>query len=140
VALTRLLPRMKAADTQLLSTSQRALLYQTLRLANARRHAEFLEALLRALEQVGDTTAIPYVKALAESEPYSLRQRRVVDAAKECLPYLEGCARQNRDSQVLLRATAGEVDASLLRPAAIHGSADPALLVRAARSMSDEVL
>lgn len=130
-ALTRLLPRMRSTDTHLLSTSQRALLYQSLRLSNARKHAEFLEALLKALEQVGDTDALPFVKTLADSEPATLRQGSVIKAARECLPYLENCARQNRDSQILLRATASDARESLLRPAA--QSASPAeLLVRAA--------
>jgi hypothetical protein len=136
-ALTRLLPRMKSTDTQLLSTTQRALLYQSLRLSNARRNAEFLEALLHALEQVGDTEAIPYVRALAESQPTSMRQRRVVESARECLPFLEGCAQQNRNSQVLLLAATSDVEESLLRPAASTPLMSAELLVRAAKAADD---
>jgi hypothetical protein len=130
-ALTRLLPRMKSTDTHLLSASQRTLLYQMLHLSKARKQAEFLEALLKALEQVGDTAAIPCVRGLADSEPASLRQSSVVKAARECLPYLEGCAQQNRDSQILLRPTASDAQENLLRPAA-QSSSPHELLVRVA--------
>ncbi len=133
-ALTRLLPRLKSNDTQLLSTSQRALLYQSLRISNARTHAEYLMALLLALEQVGDTAAIPFVRGLANSRPFTLRQRRVVEAAGDCLPFLEGCAQQNRDSQILLRATTSDdaANAFLLRPAGTQTASNPDLLVRVA--------
>jgi len=43
-----------------------------------------------------------------EFTPTTLRQRRIVDQASACLPYLEGCAQQNRNSQLLLRATADD--------------------------------
>jgi hypothetical protein len=137
-ALTRLLPRMNASDTQLLSTTQRALLYQTLRLPNAQKQAEFLVALLHALEQVGDINAIPLVRSLAEAQPASLRQKRVIDAARSCLPALEGCAQQNQDSQVLLRATTSESEESLLRPAASRSDASVELLVRAAQGAAED--
>ena len=138
-ALIRLLPRMMSSDTQLLSSGQRASLYQTLRLSNARRHAEFLEALLKALEQVGDIAALPYVRSLADSEALTLRQKRVVEAAKSCLPFLEGCAEQNRNSQMLLRATCGDglSDERLLRPVGSQTAPNSDLLVRVAPSTSD---
>ncbi len=115
--LIRLLPQMQAGDARLLDVRQRAFLYQRLRLSEARANPEFLLAILKALEQIGDTDAVPYVEALAHSEPPTLRERQVKQAAEECLPYLLECAQHNRDSQVLLRASAGsEPPERLLRP------------------------
>ncbi len=132
-ALTRLLPRMKASDTQLLSPSQRAQLYHMLKLENAGRHSEYLVALLSALEQVGDTEALSYVRNLAASTWHTLRERRVVEAANACLPFLEGCAQQNRQSQTLLRAISETVpNEHLVRPAGWGNETDHELLVRVA--------
>ena len=132
-ALTRLLPRMRSSDTQLLSPVQRSILYSCLTPANARRYAEFQIALLSALEQVGDTDALPFVQSLAGERPSTLRERQVVEAANACLPYLEGCAHQNRNTQILLRPISDTVlDANLLRPARTQIDINPDLLVRTA--------
>ena len=130
-ALTRLLPRLKTSETHLLGPTQRCVLYDMLRLANARRHAEFQIALLKSLEQVGDLDAVPYVRSLAATNPATRQEQRVVAAAAECLPFLEGCAPQNRSSQILLRAATDEArDAALLRPGGRQTEPEPALLVR----------
>src|SRR5205823_4214565 len=93
----------------------------------------FQIALLRALEQVGDRDALPHVRGLAESIPATMRQRQVVRAANDCLPYLEACAEQNRNSQILLRAITDPIlESNLLRPIGKQGEADPDLLVRVA--------
>jgi hypothetical protein len=131
--LTRLLPRMKASDTQLLSASQRRVLYQFLNLEDSRHSGDLQIALLAALEQVGDIAALPLVRELADHVPNSLSQRRVVDSARSCLPFLEGCAQQNYQSQTLLRPITGaEMDLSLLRPAGKSVETNPELLVRVA--------
>lgn len=131
-ALARLLPRLRASDTQLLSASQRALLYPFLTLSQSRRHAELQIALLTALEQVGDQAALPYVRALAAESARTPRQRRVVEAARGCLPYLEDCAEQNRQSQILLRPITEDPNGpNLLRPAA-HSEVDTERLLRLA--------
>jgi hypothetical protein len=131
-ALTRLLPRMKASDTQLLSRAQRFQLYQSLKLVNARRHAEFQEALLTALEQIGDTAALPYVRSLAAESPTSLRQQRVIVAARACLPFLEECAQHNSSSQILLRAINKPSPEENLLRSAKPIEIDPDQLVRVA--------
>ena len=131
-ALVRLLPRVKASDTQLLSPDQRTQLYQWLRIANANRHAVFQIALLGALEQVGDTAALPYVRALAGERSVTLPQQNVIDAAIRCLPFLEECAQHNSSSQVLLRPITDQThDANLLRSAK-PVDIDPDQLVRVA--------
>ncbi|MCX6361395.1 MAG: hypothetical protein NT029_16450, partial [Armatimonadetes bacterium] len=90
--------------------------------------------LLAALEQVGDTSALPLVQALAEMEARSARERHVVEAAGRCLPYLRLCADANQQSQTLLRAAhAPGPDADILvRPAPPGPAGDTALLVRPA--------
>jgi hypothetical protein len=134
-ALTRLLPRLKSSDTQLLSVVQRTILYDWLKLEHSRSHAEFQVAMLTALEQIGDLAAVPRVQALAVEVPLNVRQKRVVEAARNCLPYLAGCAHQNRQSQVLLRAISDDsADASLLRPAPQFTDLHPERLVRVANS------
>jgi hypothetical protein len=131
-ALIRLLPGVRPGDAEILNSSQRQALYQRLRLSDARTHPEFLMAILKALEQIGDTEAVPYVQALADSQPASLREQRVCQAAQDCLPYLLSCAQSNRDSQVLLRA-AGDAEPieRLLRPIRSNGEPPPDHLLRA---------
>jgi hypothetical protein len=130
-ALTRLLPRLKASDTQLLSPDQRTCLYESLRLENAKRCLDYQIAVLTALQQVGDIKALPYVRALAGSTAHTVRERSVVKAANECLPFLELCARDNHHSQILLRAINSPVpDANLVRPAGRYADDDPELLLR----------
>lgn len=139
--LTRLLPRLKAGDGGLLSTSARTVLNGYLNRDAARSHPDFVIALLAALEQVGDTTALPLVQALAEMEARSARERHVVEAAGRCLPYLRLCADANQQSQTLLRAAhAPGPDADILvRPAQPGVTGDTALLVRPATGTDTNV-
>jgi hypothetical protein len=139
-ALTPLLPRLQASDSARLSPRQRAALYRMLKMSNARAHAEFLIALLKALEQIGDGTAVPYVESLAESRPLSARQAAIQEAAQECLPYLKELARQDGYSQTLLRASAAAEPAAegLLRPAYGSPDTEPATLLRAGTAQEGE--
>lgn len=133
-ALTRLLPRLHATDAALLTEQHRHVLYARLDITQARDHASFLVALLRALEQVGDQRALSPVQALAAWQPYSKSQRAVHDAAKECLPYLEERVNLQNSSQTLLRASAPSEDRfgeTLLKPAGSTVATDQALLLRA---------
>jgi hypothetical protein len=141
-ALTRLLPRMRASDANLLNDRQRQSLYNMLFMSKARRNPEFTLALLKALEQVGDGAAIPYVENLANASPsplalrtFSTVERRIKKAAAACLPYLEARAGQVDASRQLLRAAnAADVHTpaeSLLRPATHLANADPSQLLRA---------
>lgn len=118
-ALIRLLPRLRASDSHLLNPKQRMCLYRRLSLGNARKDYDLILATLKALEQVGDMSALGYVQKLAQAQPLTAAQRRVVQAAQDCLPYLLKRAEANEGSQYLLRA-AHAIDASpetLLRPA-----------------------
>jgi hypothetical protein len=137
LALIQLLPKMRASDAGLLTASQRGCLYRLLKPENAEETEELLLAILTALEQVGDEKAVPYVQSLANHFPATVAQKRVTDAAIQCLPYLEERVQQNRFSQTLLRSSqAEEVGADvLLRPAQGGVDTDPQVLLRA--SVSD---
>lgn len=132
-ALTRLLPAVKASDTVFHSAGQRAALYGQLVPAKAGRHSEFLIAILRALEQVGDAAAVPHVLHLANAQPVSARERRVCDAASECLPYLQERARLSDSSNMLLRASSAAWTGAdtLVRAADATPASDPGELLRA---------
>lgn len=132
-ALTRLLPRVRSTDSVLHTARQRGNLYRMLNLSHARKHAEFLIAILRALEQVGDATAIPYVEQIAKAQPTSVAQRKICDAARECLEFVKIRADLNRSSQTLLRASSVTVagSESLVRPIVTATPADPNELLRA---------
>ena len=104
-ALVRLLPRLKSSDSPLLNERQRACLYRRLRLSNSRKDDNLIFAILKSLEQVGDLNAVGYVKKLSESRPLTAAQKRIVEEAQECLPYLYRRADLNEGSQYLLRAS-----------------------------------
>ncbi|HZP82120.1 MAG TPA: hypothetical protein VFB21_10805 [Chthonomonadaceae bacterium] len=127
-ALTRLLPRLRASDAGLLNASQRVGLCHALEGAKP----DLILAILRAFEQVGDGSAAPFVERLARGKGAAAREKRIQEAAQECLPYLQLLAAQERASQTLLRP-AGIPDVppeSLLRPAASTPETDPQQLLR----------
>jgi hypothetical protein len=135
-ALTRLLPQLRVSDAGLLNAKQRGCLYRCLKMPNAMRHSAFLFALLKCLEQVGDEAAVPYVTRLAKSVALTRVQKRVRQAAEECLPFLTLRAEQMRHSQILLRPAGvdGSTAAVLLRPAVGGTEADPQQLLRASHT------
>jgi hypothetical protein len=118
-ALIRLLPRLKTSDAHLLNPDQRQILYKRLTLGNVRAEYELIMATLKALEQVGDVSAVGYVQKLSQARATTSAQVRVVQAAQDCLPYLLKRAESNQSSQYLLRASYSEEHnpATLLRPA-----------------------
>jgi len=132
--LARLLPRLKASDAGLLTTSQRACLNGLLNRTTAQEHPETVVALLRALEQIGDVAAIRYVQSLVDLPGGSARIAAVREAARECLPVLAERARLNTDPQVLLRPAEapGAPSEMLLRPASGAPATEDTMLVRPA--------
>jgi hypothetical protein len=122
-ALIRLVPRLKASDSSLLSPDQRACLNRALKGKNT----ELILAILKAWEQVGDSGAIAEVEKLAEGHGQGEKSARIREAAQECLPALRQSAERQHLGAQLLRASAA-VQASpdtLLRPAMPHLSTDP---------------
>ena len=131
-ALVNLLPRLRASDTNRLSTSQRQALYGYLNMRDGDENVPFTIALLKALEQVGDKAAISYVNKLAEHICGTHPELQVREAAIECLPYLRVCAENAHNIQTLLRASSGENTSPelLLRPASNSPAAQPEQLLR----------
>ncbi len=129
--LSRLLVRLHATDAALLKAQQRRRL--GLELMNCNNHlafdsvnVAFLLAILKAWEQIGDESAIDDVKHVAF---YGLN-RRVRDAASECLPYLQERVDRMRVGSTLLRAAAQtQSPAELLRPSNAVANEDPKQLL-----------
>lgn len=132
VALSSLLPLVKANDRGLLTTKQRAILYRLLKPTDTRKYWQLQLALLEALEQIGDDAAVPYVEELAKVTPRSGVQKRVKDRADACLPFLSEKAEQSRHSQMLLRGSSVPTAApeTLLRPATENPETRPQELLR----------
>lgn len=138
-ALTRILPQMKASDAHMLNTHQKKKLYEMIGLPKlfgkyGRNEDETLQlVILRALQQIGDGAAMPYVEKLANPPAGAKVSKEVQEAARECLPFLTQRAEQERLSMTLLRA-AGTMETQsgeLLRPAATNVESDPRALLRA---------
>lgn len=135
LVLTRLLPHLKAGDATLLTEGQHVALGRTLTrdtLLHNQRSADFLVAVLAALEQVGDGRALPMVESLAAGRIVTAEPKRVQAAAQECLPYLQTRYEQQQASQTLLRASALSETPSntLLRPAQGVGATEAVEMLR----------
>jgi hypothetical protein len=129
--LIRLLPLVMASDSGQLSEEQLACLYRNLRRKNPR----FVLACLFGLQQIGDESALPHVKRLAEltgRRPYT---RQIRETAQASLAYLEDRLTREHDRRTLLRP-AGEAADFLPRPS--FEPTDP--LPRSARKPTDDLL
>lgn len=127
--LIRLLPRLKASDSDLLNDAQRSILLSLL----GRNDSQTLQvAILESFKQIGDARCLPVVERLAGRVMFS----PVPDAAKECLPYLKQRVEEQTVRATLLRAgsaPSGSTPETLLRPAqGADVRNEPALLLRAA--------
>jgi hypothetical protein len=152
-ALIRLLPQLNQSDRHRLSPAQHGRLigylsqdvesplYKDLTGVfhpAAPRGVEFRVAILKALEQIGDSRSLPVVMRLAAMPARTAAQREVQRAAIDCLPYLEVLAGREREAQRLLRPSCSSEDPgqSLLRSAAPNVSSEPAVLLRASAGES----
>ncbi len=102
-AMTPHLLRLQASDGDLLTPGQKEVLYRTLSLKNTGKEEDFQLALLKALEQIGDSATLPYVQRLCIAEPWNPVEKRIKRAARECLPYLEAHAEEEQRGGTLLR-------------------------------------
>ena len=139
-ALTNLLPRLTASDVELLNSEQRKLLHRWFTITN--KEYAFLLAILKGLEQVGDERDLPTVRKLAETDAVNHRLKEVYEAARQCLPYVEQRAEQNRIASTLLRAASSDLEdtGSLLRPASSSAGIDSNGLLRPADSAAAEAV
>lgn len=139
VALIHLLPQMKASDAGLLTTGQRKLLYTLLKngqnmFSKPDLMLTFRLAILKALEQIGDTAAIPVVARLANGQARTTDQKALKAAALDCLPLLQVNFGGVEATKTLLRASTPENAApeTLLRPAEFTLDENPEQLLHAA--------
>src|SRR5262249_22079062 len=96
-ALRKLLPQVKASDKQHIQPDEMNALLKALE----SKDGALRVAILKALEQIGDERAFPYVQHIClRYSPYQVRH-----AAEECLPYLRLRAAQAHQAQTLLRAS-----------------------------------
>jgi hypothetical protein len=140
-ALIRLLPRVKATDAGLFSLDQLERMHYLL----YGRNAELALAALKALEQIGDGLSAWFVEGLTGLAPQSINfrlsgDRRVREAARECLPAINQRLELKRLSQTLLRPASAPEDPSgiLLRPAQGAPEGDPNLLLRPVSPEEDQ--
>ena len=137
--LIKMLPRLQASDTNLITLRQRKLLYAILskneRIPWYNRYwkPELKIAILRALEQIGDAKAVPVVEKVARTT----RNAEVRQAAEECLLFLQQRAEQTRLEQTLLRASTPATSDMLLRPTVSTVTTEPQQLLRASNTEGD---
>lgn len=130
-ALTRLLPALREEHADLLNATQRTCLARVL----ADGPTELAIHVLNAFQHVGTGQELPAVRRCADRRPWSATDRRVPAAARECLPILEERAREEKNSQTLLRPSLEAATAApdvLLRAASGAAVCEPEQLLRAA--------
>jgi hypothetical protein len=147
-ALNRLLPTLKASDGVVLTGAQRQRLtyYLSRGVENPlyKNTAEVFHpadgqavdlrvAILKAFEQIGDSRSLSYVEKLAAGSGRTAGQRRVKQAAMDCLPFAQQLAAKDRESHSLLRPSGDGIDTDqmLLRPASNAQASAEDLLLRA---------
>jgi len=143
-SLTRMLPKMRSSDGALLTADAKRILRRQMaanpRFDNRSKADQFVEAALKALEQVGDESFVATVEGLAAGRGYG-NSVIVQKAAEECLPALRQRAEYDRMSHNLLRAstpaTSHDAD-QLLRAAEAAGTTDSTALLRASTSAAKE--
>jgi hypothetical protein len=92
-------------------------------------------AIIAAYRRVFDAEAHARIRRLADTKHAATSHaRRVVDAARECLPYIDANRLAQRDKDLLLRPSARDESATLLRPTSSPKDSDTARLLRPAQS------
>ena len=136
-ALIPLLLQLRPEDSSRLNRRQRAILNRRLHsLTEGSRLYEYAEtfdlAILQALEQVGDRSAVPVVEKLTRMDADTPAKIRVRHAAIDCLPLLQIRAGLVAEAKTLLRASAPEAAGhdTLLRAASGPTDKAPEQLLR----------
>ena len=134
IALTRLLPKLKASDSNLLNGQQRHKLRSAFSHRKSRAsysNTMFQIATLKSYEQIGYREELITVNEIIGARTGAFSPE-VVAAAKECLPYLQKRVKNETEGQTLLRASSFQSvsDEGLLRPAAGVGEIEPQELLR----------
>lgn len=134
-ALMAVLPRLTPSDAGLINAQQQAALCQMLNAASApcegTLNSQRAIVILRALEQIGDIDALPYVERIAEFSSASPRIKKLRETARDILPTLRARIKAELPGRSLLRP-ADAPDSLLLRPAQGSTEAEPQQLLRPA--------
>ena len=107
-ALLKLLPALRASDSAALSVMDKQNMARTLNFNDA----ELTLAILKALEQVGDASAIPAVQKMAKGRGDVSRDWQIMESARQCLPFLEQSAENRQAAAQLLRPAAYTANAT----------------------------
>ena len=117
LALNQQLPKVSSGHANLLTYAQKKILLQILK--TPFEDLGLTISILKALEQIGDESAIPTVEKLTHynSSMNEDRAIRIQKAAEECLVYLRQNSERTKISSTLLRASSEPCSPdSLLRP------------------------
>ncbi len=129
--LTLLLPQISATDAVLLNRRQRRVLYDALLLGDADRELDYLQAVLQAVTQIGDTEVLTCLRQLVQRGAVTDGQQSLFEAASECLRIVEARQAHQHIHDSLLRASAAEESAAeLLRAAQSTLETSPQTLLR----------
>jgi hypothetical protein len=118
VLLIAALNELQPTDGALLTRSHRSVLNEALRLPEFDRNAELLVAVLHAHSQVGDETSLAAIEDLARHQGEAGSERRVREAARNCLAELRPRLERQRPGKQLLRASGAALAPEILLRAA----------------------
>jgi hypothetical protein len=136
--LTRLLPQFQGHHSTLLKPSHRNQLRTTLNLGDFQQEREYMIAILKALEQIGNGEDLELVERMAALSSGSWQERQVREAARACLPLLRTRVEQLRHQETLLRPACAGGAEDLLHPAISGADPDPAQLLRPDKTTTEE--
>lgn len=117
-ALTPLLPRLPSLVGERLSPLLRPGIHATLKSKEYRKDTPLLLALLKVVDQAGDSDDLKLIEILAVEVKRGQYDTEVVQAVERCLPVLRQRCEQQHDQRSLLRAASPANTETLLRPAA----------------------
>ena len=86
--LLRLLPRLRLEDGTKLTLPQRRILHDNIGHNKALYHPDMALACLTAIEQIGDTHALPHLARLVAHDAPSQKEQRIRERARHCLTHL----------------------------------------------------
>jgi hypothetical protein len=138
-ALIRLLPRLEPENRELFTSQQRTALYRVLRKGNVDKEAELLVAVMKAVGNIGDASAITLLDDLAKRPANTAKECRVAEVAAMVATRLRERLERERTGEILLRSAGSPLGPSevLGRPVMGSQEADPATLLRATQSNTD---
>ena len=128
--LIHLLPLLQDCDDALLQPSHRSQLRSALREGDFQQEREYLLAILKALEQIGNSEDLALVTRIAIGQSDSWQERQVREAARACLSPLREHVERLMHRDMLLRPAFAVAPEELLHPAIAESDPNPTQLLR----------